>query len=256
MSENESWKQWIVFLADSLARTSRLVANEQALQGIREVDSGLSSLGVLANYDPASCSWKTSMTLFPSEQISSPLILPRWGMTRSGSLCSLPMWVRRISVNGGSAWPTPAATDATRQRASIDSINPILTKNGTLRHLNKQGTQSQIRPPEVVKLWALPTASARHRSGPYGGKAHRFDVAKRHLKGQVIEEGGGTAINPAWELMLMGYPTGWLDTDTPQDKVRGSIPTSRRAHSGRPVRTGRQRYRRAATPSSRRWPTR
>lgn len=59
----------------------------------------------------------------------------------------------RISATGLQFWPTPSATDGGRT-----AINPILTRNGTVRHRNRQGGQSQARLDQVVAFFATPQA--------------------------------------------------------------------------------------------------
>ena len=50
-------------------------------------------------------------------------------------------------------WPTPSASDRGRK-----AINPILTKNGTIRHKNKAGGQSYARLDTVAALLSTPQA--------------------------------------------------------------------------------------------------
>lgn len=76
-----------------------------------------------------------------------------------------------------SLWPTPSATD---DRVRQPPSQPHITKNGTLRHINKQGTQSAVRTSQAVRYW----------------------------DGQGYE-------NPAWKEMLMGLPPGWTDLNRP-----------------------------------------
>ena len=276
---DDNWKLLIASLADSLVRTSRFQANGPALQTILAQDSGLSSHDLLAIYDPALCCWRTFQTSFMWEEVSSLDSLPKWGMTRCGSLYKLPSLAHPISVNVGSLWPTTTASDDKNRQPG----NPHLTKNGTIRHIDEHGNQSFMRLSQVVKLWstprssmnrddqgsgeivdgrlhrggniyglslptqvkqwATPTASVWKRSGRWGEPAHIHDVERGNLKGQIIEmDNPSTCINPAWELMLMGFPTGWLRIDGQPDKGRSSIHTSRRVYSRRRHRTGRTKY--------------
>ena len=273
---DDSWKLLIASLVASLVRTSRFQANGPALQTILAVDYGLSSHDLLATYDPVSCCWKTFQTSFMWEEISSLDSLPKWGMTRCGSLYKLPSLALPISANAGSLWPTTTASDDKNRQPG----NPHLTKNGTIRHIDEDGNQSFMRLSQVVKLWstprssmnrddigsgeivdgrlhrggniyglslptqvrtwATPTVSDAKRSGQYGGAAHTHDtVERRYLRGQIVEPGNpSTCINPAWELMLMGFPTGWLHIDGQPDKGRNSIHMNRRALSRRAAKRG------------------
>lgn len=72
-----------------------------------------------------------------------------------------------------SLWPTPSASD---NRVRQPPARPHITKNGTLRHINKQGTQSAVRTSQAVRFW----------------------------------DGDGYE-NPEWKELLMGLPPGWTD---------------------------------------------
>lgn len=62
-------------------------------------------------YDPSSCLWKTAHCLWDEDLPWSSVTLPRWGMTRSGSVFQHPTAVRPISGTASGFWPTPTATD-------------------------------------------------------------------------------------------------------------------------------------------------
>lgn len=70
---------------------------------------GPSSPGYFAEYDPASCSWRTSqpsfMTTTPSERYSATF--PRSGSMRTGRLYQRAPWVHHTHGTGCSLWPTP-----------------------------------------------------------------------------------------------------------------------------------------------------
>ena len=201
-------------LADSLARTSLLRVNKLAFNGVIEAVSGSSSLVSSAKFDPVSCCWRMSQTyVMWGEQ---PLLqtLPAWGMSASGFLYELPMWMHRINANAGFAWVTPVASD-TVDRA----INPgktIVTSNGTIRQKNADGSSSFIRLSGQVQYWGTTTRSTVNASGRAGSKSHQHDIANRNLRGQVVD-GNKTKINPDWEEPLMGFPVGWTDITSPPD---------------------------------------
>src|SRR3990167_9487316 len=117
-----------------------------------------------------------SMLVSTLDDYSGPL--PHWGMMHSGGITALKTLARPTFVIGGSAWPSPSATD-TRVRAAPS--HPHLTKNGTLRHINKAGTQSAIRLSQAVKFF----------------------------------DGGVGELNPDWVETLMGYPPDWTDISGP-----------------------------------------
>src|SRR3990167_477186 len=152
-----------------------------------------------------------SMLVSTLDDYSGPL--PHWGMMHSGGITALKTLARPTFVIGGSAWPSPSATD-TRVRAAPS--HPHLTKNGTLRHINKAGTQSAIRLSQAVKFF----------------------------------DGGVGELNPDWVETLMGYPPDWTDISGPPAPARRSSIGNRRARP-RASKIGRTGSRRWATPSSR-----
>lgn len=126
-------------------------------------------------------------------------------------------------------WPTPSASDGGRT-----AINPIWTKNGTVRHQNKQGGQSFARLDQVAAMFPTPKASDYKGSGPPGSKSAEHDRRKGNLKGVVmyatpqardyrtgqaerwqnpekttnLNDQVGGQLNPTWVEWLMGLPLG------------------------------------------------
>jgi len=93
-------------------------------------------------------------------------------------------------------WPTPSASDCGRTE-----INPVMTKNGTIRHQGKNGSQSYARPDQVAAMFPTPTARC--------GKSPA-DTATRQGSPDLQTVIGGQ-LNPEWVEWLMGFPTGWTD---------------------------------------------
>lgn len=108
---------------------------------------------------------------------------PRAGMMLDGVCYLRPRWERRISETGSGLWPTPrnnTGPSMDRKHLSLDGAvrlwptpvysdhsdrapgRPHLTKNGTIRHVNKAGQQSFMRLSQVVKLWPTPTVNGNH----------------------------------------------------------------------------------------------
>jgi hypothetical protein len=61
----------------------------------------------LANYDPATQSWKMCVDICLWGQRPSLENLPKSGMTQNGVLYQQPEWVRLIDANESLLWPTP-----------------------------------------------------------------------------------------------------------------------------------------------------
>jgi hypothetical protein len=77
--------------------------------------SGPSSPVWLASFDPDGYCWRTSQATLALELERFSETLPRWGMTRRGSLYALPISALPTDANDGSASlnvPTPTASDA------------------------------------------------------------------------------------------------------------------------------------------------
>ena len=127
-------------------------------------------------------------------------------------------------------WPTPSASDCGRT-----AINPHLTRNGTIRHIGKNGTQSYARLDAVAAMFPTPRASDGKGTGPAGSKSAEHDRKHGNLKGTVMyatpkanswtgpgnpagRQGSedlqtmvGGQLNPDWVEWLMGFPVGWTE---------------------------------------------
>jgi hypothetical protein len=73
--------------------------------------SGSRWRGLSARFDPDTSGWKTHLCLFPEDLPWSLVILPSWGMMRSGELWERITSVRLIEGIGSGSWPTPVATE-------------------------------------------------------------------------------------------------------------------------------------------------
>lgn len=93
-------------------------------------------------------------------------------------------------------WPTPTASDCGRT-----AINPVLTANGTVRHLGKNGKQSFARLDAVAAMFPTPTAHCEQSPCKHGEGSP--DLAT------LV----GGQLNQTWVEWLMGFPVGWTDLD-------------------------------------------
>ena len=62
-------------------------------------------------YDLDSHSWKTAHCLWEEDLPWPSVTLPKWAMTRNGSVCRHPTLERPISATGYGLWPTPTRRD-------------------------------------------------------------------------------------------------------------------------------------------------
>lgn len=113
-------------------------------------------------------------------------------------------------------WPTPSASDGGRT-----AINPVITANGTIRHRNKAGGQSNARLDAVAALLPTPIASDWKNRGCKDARQNRQCQLQTTVGGQL---------NPTWVEWLMGFPIGWTDLDASETPSypSSSIPFSER----------------------------
>lgn len=100
---------------------------------------------LLVRYDLHSSTWKTHQCLWVEDLLWSSVILPKWGMTRSGALLARQTSGRPTSVIASGFWPTPTVHGNHNQ--------PGASKNAGW------GLSS------AVKLWTTPSASDSTRGG-------------------------------------------------------------------------------------------
>ena len=212
-----------LYLAAFPVKTSALPEKAQeSTESVREC--GATWLGSLGKYDPASRSWKTAQRSFLGDLEESLVTWPRSGMTAGGECWELPMLEPITSGTGSGLWPTPCADD---RGTAKPSINQHWTKNGTLRHIGKDGRQSQVKLGEMVATgvkWPTPQASDNRNRG----NADTPAIARRIAAGKqvmlTITVSGGQ-LNPTWVEWLMGWPLGWTDLKpSATDKSHSALP--------------------------------
>lgn len=144
--------------------------------------------------------WATPNTMDYLPQRSSEALLRQAATTRKGR--TRPANLReQVNPDTLMLWPTPSASDRGRK-----TINPILTKNGTIKHRNKAGGQSQARLDQVAALFATPCARD-FRTGQCGRWQDREHT--QNLNDQI-----GGQLNPDWVEWLMGFPPFWTAIGT------------------------------------------
>ena len=195
----------------------------------------------LANYDPATQSWKMSEGIFPSGERPSLPTLPPSGMTQSGALFQQPAWEPTTGATASSSLPTPTANEhkyrlqgnsqaskcleamarrgeltmwPTPTTQEVEHPDAELTETG--RRKSKDGTTSHsLNLADAVKMWPTPT------HGKLAGGQGAFNkVQDLYSEGIITDEerkamqaGNGGKLNPTWVEWLMGFPTGWTDLE-------------------------------------------
>jgi hypothetical protein len=219
-------EKWIAFMQDSLAKTLVSLESKQGL--LKEPDRGFTVkycvlLGLL---DPDTSSWK----MWPLSRVKDlkrwSKTWPKWGMTLDGCAYEHPMWEHRITVTGGSFFPTPVSSDATT--GAIIGKNDTFkeTANGNLRKYNSKGTNGSLGLARHVRFWPTPTA---HNSKEGGYPAEHT----RNTPTLAAQAGG--VLNPVWVEWLMGFPIGFTDS---KEWVTPKSRSKRQLHSKPSVKDG------------------
>lgn len=207
-------------------------------------DCGVRCGELLANYDHAMSSWRTSQLCLDGEWAELSGTWPQSGMTRNGQLYPLLMWEHRTSENESGLWPTPTAMDAqiksstprpsrvatNRQtdylarmvhwstpdtkgftgEGAIAKLAHTLSSLAELRGMTYRGNENYRK-----KYW--PTANSRDWKDTPGmtktrkdGKSRKDQLARRvYCEEEIIEKIG--TLNPTWVEWLMGFPLGWTE---------------------------------------------
>lgn len=101
---------------------------------------------LLASYDPATSSWKTSQLCLDGEWQEFWETWPRSGMTRNGTAYALPTSVPRTEESESGFWPTPDV---------VSAEHPGMVKT----------CGGQIHLPQAVNMWRTPVARDHHPNG-------------------------------------------------------------------------------------------
>ena len=188
----------------SRAKTSQTLASRLALR-VSEAVSGLNTPASLANYDPASCSWRTSQRCLIEGWTVFSATWPRSGMMRGGIAYQLaPLALLTEETDCGSL-PTPRSTDGHKGQRTLAGAQKELAR-GKNMDLGM-----------VVRLW--PTPSARdwkdnpgawmwNATNPDGTHRNRTDQLPRKVYAVEGTAQNGVKLNPTLVEWLMGFPRG------------------------------------------------
>ena len=214
--------------AVSPVRTSATRASAPGLRA-SAADYGQSSPELLAKYDPATSSWRTSQLCLDGELSEFSETWPRSGLMRNGIAYRLPPLVPHTAEIGSGLWPTP-------------------TEDG---NYNKKGLSERSGDglATAVAKWPTPTA----RDWKDGSAKACANVPVNGLLGRAIHtprttprsarelDGvsplGNGGLNPTWVEWLMGFPLGWTALDA------SATPSSRKSRKSLAKRSSKQRPR-------------
>lgn len=204
-------------------------------------DFGLSMADLLASFDPATSSWRTSQLCLVEGWTVFSGTWPRSGMMRGGIAYPLSPLAPLTGATASGLWATPVAQPANgtperfleRKRESVarghkmgialsdlnmqvqaveagwfptpratDGNKGSRTAEGALKEL-RRGKNIDLC--TVAKLWPTPTAN-EDAAGRPGSKMQK--MLGNHP--DIRNSGDGT-LNPRWVEWLMGFPDGWTD---------------------------------------------
>lgn len=194
------------FQEASRARTSALPETEPdwtaSGQGYGEKWRGL-----LAKFDPASCSLKTAQLSLLEDSTACSPTLPRWGLMLDGELYPQPMLALRTSGKESGFWQTPVADDSmNRAKGKWNSRGePKLSAQVMFPTPNCIGFRSDGE----LRLW--PTATAYKGWSPKHNRAESDDRLDYTVERESFSDGLQTPpmrLNPDWVEWLMGWPIG------------------------------------------------
>ncbi len=163
---------------------------------------------LLANYDPASCSWRTSQrSLFEGWEPFSAT-WPRSGMMRNGTAFQLPPLVPLTAATESGYWPTPVATDTN----ALSFATGRLSISGA-RYVKFAQTGHKYGLCLTHTVWIVDLGGI-DRDLVTGGTVDPVSLAKHLDRANAIYQSGlGLPLNPTWTDWLMGYPINWTDCD-------------------------------------------
>lgn len=147
------------------ARTSPTPASALVWEGCAP-GSGLSSTDVLASFDPASSSWKTSAGSLFEDSTPFSDAWPDEGMTRNGRLYARRMLARRTAERACSSSPTELDHWPTPQKVERDDPKKEYTRPANAYYPDGRKCQPTLSG-AVNRYWPTPiatdsTSSARH----------------------------------------------------------------------------------------------
>lgn len=163
----------------SPARTSASQAKVQALKASAAA-YGRSTPELLANYDPATSSWRTSQRCLVEGWTRFSETWPRSGLMRNGIAFQLPPLVRLTGATDCGLWPTPCAND--------DNKSP--EAHMAMKQRMKGGQRNTITSLQVMVKAAerglVPTPTAMDSRNARNRTSGRSNPSSKHHDGVTL----------------------------------------------------------------------
>jgi len=180
--------QLTLFAEGSLARTSPSQGEGQEWAKAHAADYGASTPVLLANYDHATSSWKTSQHFLGEGLTVFSETWPRSGTMQSGTAYRLPPLVRLTDETGFGLWLTPRASDTGKG----ENNKTFLVRMNDRTDKCAQSLPTQVNNPKTwpkQTLWRTPCA----------GDAGRGVCASKETMDAKLEKGGATKFEQSSE---------------------------------------------------------
>jgi hypothetical protein len=195
---------------------------------------GRSTPELLARYDRATSSWRTSQLCLDGALQLFSETWPRSGLMRNGTAYQLPPLVRLTEETGSGSWPTPTAN-----LYEVTDVPALLERREECkaRQNNGNGFGLTLQQAVAVQMWPTPRAIdgtkgartatdfvlARAATG-LANLSERVQLYPTPTAQDASNNGGpsqydrrslplnaviGGSLNPTWVEWLMGFPLGW-----------------------------------------------
>ena len=187
-------------------------------------DSGLRCIEPLANYNPATSSWRTSQRCFLTEWVLFSDSFPKSGTMRSGKLYPRPPLVR-VTRGKGSFWlPTLVASDGFAGRILTAGVlsSAFVTSTGSVRRQRtSKGDSFNLGLTRTLAIrLMLPTVTGNESKGA----GYKRFLGSPHFRGAKtsealrICEGDPIYLNPLFAQKMMGFPEKWTHLAMPSSR--------------------------------------
>ena len=181
----------------SRAKTSQTLASALALR-VSEAVSGPNTRASLANYDPASSSWRTSQRCLVEGWTVFSETWPRSGMMRGGIAYPLAPLAPVTSATESGSLPTPTAGEGNDYNVNWKSLARVDKGGRIMRRL-------------APSMLPTPCASDhRDRGGPSNPAIMRRMNIGKSIELSMYWDG---PLNPPFVEQMMGFPVNWTDLD-------------------------------------------